>query len=479
MEEDLQQETTLMASSRVFYIKLNIEKAQSSSEKDVGDGYEEEEDDAEYPAATESTSRVCVFCRKGFSSGKALGGHMRIHVQSTKKPVRKKIHRRKFKRSRSNNNSRGSSATNDHRTCVICAKSFPSMKSLYGHMRLHPERDWRGVQPPPATAAKQSSSSTVSDSVVVRKTDDDQIVGFDDDPKERSSSVIDLSKSVPGWGVTSKRGKKAGTPSVNGSGLGSGSGSGEGVGLDAQVQEALVMLANGNPPGRVSPLIKPRTEATTDDKDEHKMEENYEANCFIGSYSGIDGRNCIEIAEYKEPEAVSETGLKPKGPVNMMMNCVEEKQVQCSYYELVRKLKKRRKIKRLRNLEEVHAGNDVQNRIIDPVSPVRFKCSICNKSFSSHQALGGHKSSHNKPTKNSQTITRDRKSMGAESSAVRESYRLNADLSTSSSQAANPPGAASETSGKVLDFDLNEFPPKEDDKERVVGLGADSGPCGV
>ncbi|KAI3418069.1 uncharacterized protein J3R85_013920 [Psidium guajava] len=449
MEEDLHQQTKLMASSRVFYIKLNIQKAQCSSDKDGGSGHEEEDEDEE-SAATELTSKVCMFCRKGFSSGKALGGHMRIHVQSTKQPLRKKIHRQKLKRSGSNNNSRGSSAKmaggqDDLRTCVICHKGFPSMKSLYGHMRSHPEREWRGVQPPPATTARQGSSSTVSNSVVVRRADDDQI-GSDDDCKERSSSVVDLSKSVPGWGA----------------------------------QEALVMLANGNPPSKVSPLIRPRIEATTHDKDERKTEENYKANCFIGSYSVVEARNCSGIAEYKELEAFSETGSKPTEPVNMMMNCVEEEQAQCSYYELVRKLKKRKRIKRLRDLEEVRADYDVHKRIMDPGTPSRFKCSICGKSFSSHQALGGHRSSHNKPTKNSRTVARDRESVSPESSAVHGRYRLNADLSTPPSHAANSPGAASETSGKVLGFDLNELPPMEDDKDgRADGLRADSGPCGV
>ncbi|KAK3427409.1 hypothetical protein EUGRSUZ_F03645 [Eucalyptus grandis] len=435
MEEDLHRETKLMASSGVLYIKLNIQKAQCSSEKDGGSSYEEEDDRVEYPAASESTSPVCMFCRKGFSSGKALGGHMRIHAQSTKEPLRKKIHGRKIKRSGTKNNSRRSSATmaggqDDHQTCVICGKSFPSIKSLYGHMRSHPEREWRGIQPPSAAAAKQSSPSTVSDSVVVRKADDDQI-GSDDDAKERSSGAVDLSKSVPGWGV----------------------------------QEALVMLADGNPPSKVSPLIRPRIDATTDDKDEHKMEENCKANCCIDSYSGIEARNCSAIAENKEVEAFSETELKPKKPVNMMMNRVKEERVQRSYYKLGSELKKSRRIKRFRDLEELHADYDVQNRIVDPATPGRFKCSICNKSFSSHQALGGHKSSHSKPTKNSQTIRRDRETV------------LDADLSTPLSQVANSPSAIGEMSSKVLDFDLNELPPMEDDKERVVGLGADSGHC--
>ncbi|XP_042453197.1 zinc finger protein ZAT2-like [Zingiber officinale] len=33
-------------------------------------------------------------------------------------------------------------------TCPECGKSFPSNKSLYGHLRCHPERDYRGVNRP-------------------------------------------------------------------------------------------------------------------------------------------------------------------------------------------------------------------------------------------------------------------------------------------------------------------------------------------
>lgn len=33
-------------------------------------------------------------------------------------------------------------------TCPECFKTFPSHKSLYGHLRLHPDRDYRGANPP-------------------------------------------------------------------------------------------------------------------------------------------------------------------------------------------------------------------------------------------------------------------------------------------------------------------------------------------
>lgn len=46
--------------------------------------------------------------------------------------------------------------------CSVCGRQFWSSKALHGHMRCHPERQWRGINPPPNHQRTVTTASQVS-----------------------------------------------------------------------------------------------------------------------------------------------------------------------------------------------------------------------------------------------------------------------------------------------------------------------------
>ncbi|OMO62008.1 Zinc finger, C2H2-like protein [Corchorus olitorius] len=146
---------------------------------------------------------ICPVCCRGFSSGKALGGHIRIHTKGIKNSRHRKlsklqprnyIHRAKAKKRISKKtaddlNKNDQYDDEEKFSCAVCNKEFRSKKSLFGHMRNHPERKWRGIKPPPPNSEKNSCCSSVSEN--------EQAVQVVD--QITSATETDLFKSLPKW----------------------------------------------------------------------------------------------------------------------------------------------------------------------------------------------------------------------------------------------------------------------------------------
>ncbi|KAL6975117.1 hypothetical protein U1Q18_023912 [Sarracenia purpurea var. burkii] len=566
-----------------LWLKLKIQKVEEGAEKD---------DQNQIGPRKNDQPRVCSECNKAFSSGKALGGHMRIHVQANKelflmkklktshqqKPFKYKIKQERHHQQLGDlSDCGGADATNarsdgkDRPGCSICGKNFSSLKSLFGHMRCHPERPWRGIQPPPA--AKNSSSSSLSDAErpephkVRDQTDSDGAIKGIPIP-----SAIDLVRSLPGWASTAKRGRIALTAAAalpnseeqqlrdavhdlmrlaHGDSVDSGSGQTHKHRFEAY--EA----TNSNSPtnkaeiedkNRVFESKKRRIEASPVEYrmdypvKELKIDEKGSTNA--SGTSGVPlknpnkdrGKALLESEIFQLPaenpvrmgfgfdypipnltrEDVHEKFTEDEsngGIVGEALVIMNVKRGSGKISPIVIKNKRKRKKLKLRDLESVIDVTPVDQTpqpvemTTAPPPPDKYKCSTCSKCFPSHQALGGHRSSHNK-VKNSTHAIDEPSSPAAEdellqhpnhpipTSQVDEAKEESSKLAENTHQCkicnkifptgqalgghkrchwigpieapssqATSPGEASHTGRRILGFDLNELPDMEEEEE--------------
>ncbi|XAR67302.1 hypothetical protein NMG60_11002008 [Bertholletia excelsa] len=311
--------------------------------------------------------RVCNNCNKEFDSGKALGGHMRIHVQEKLKTEHQHIAIKEKERPQELEG--GDSPLNSLK-CPQCGKRFPSMKSLCGHMRCHPEREWRGIQPPPgpkncSPSPSRSTSSSLSDAINVGGS------GLPSNP------IPDLAKLLQGWSATARRGRKSIT--ITGTAMTPPRAEKERL-LDAV--EQLLKLAQGDSIKSGSGLTNEQIfEATTRNPMTNKAEIE-DKNGTFGSK-----KRAIEQSSIGNPKSL----LLKKLKIDEEDDYKSLREGNSATSVKTKSFKKKTKTLKLKDL-------DVEFQIRRPINPIRkiFTCGICQRDFPTHQALGGHKSSHSK-----------------------------------------------------------------------------------
>ncbi|GMH05890.1 hypothetical protein Nepgr_007730 [Nepenthes gracilis] len=415
---------------------LIVPKVKKAGDKEsvLGTPKEEELSTSSSMSLLMSESRRCVICDKQFISGKALGGHMRIHAQFHKFKGDhlgvKKVHHHhrrnlkfqyhhdfpKAKKSMASSNDFPDLMRNRKPTCSLCNKSFPSMKSLFGHMRCHPEREWRGMQPP-AAAARNSSSSTVSDAIT-RKTDD-QIDSTTTTSTRTSGSPVDLLQSISGWSVTATRGRKTSTSAASA------------LETDNQILDtavySLMLLGcadNRNLNASYPTVVELETDCESpaqsnlhgeigdrdrlcdyyiSSKTKKRKVEQTKPGRRLNSRSEmqeIDERDTgntkkwaaavvLERTVDREDSVGFEFVVDKSNDTNIQGHRQEEEEVDAAEKnESGTKLKRKRRMMKLRDLQSVAGSTTID------AGDGKYRCSTCHRCFPTYQALGGHRSSH-------------------------------------------------------------------------------------
>ncbi|KAK1384808.1 hypothetical protein POM88_022545 [Heracleum sosnowskyi] len=373
-------------------------------------------------SSNNNTRRVCPKCNKEFESGKALAGHMRIHSQAAvRKQASYKIHPR--------SDSENSSMSDKILPCNHCTKIFPSLKSLFGHMRCHPERDGRGIRPPRPNYSWSSSENDDDDD------DDDDEDDEDDEDEEEEEDygydgymVFDCAQVMPRWPVkgpvTARRGRrgiKRGL-SVGCEEMLRGGADGLNPVLDSSDSSGLSILSavvvqqiNGGSwtdnnreqineqAGKVDdydpvPVMR-KLGIEEGGSSDHVMknyigsvgqEGNYAAVHFVENHhvevesNGMNTELVLGgVGGHKHFDGINDKdNHREKLVMGNSKNCKDKKM----------------KMKMGLNQEKAPAVGSSLQVVGASTATNKYKCSSCDKTFSSHQALGGHRASHNKFT---------------------------------------------------------------------------------
>ncbi|XP_074293852.1 uncharacterized protein LOC141621029 [Silene latifolia] len=326
--------------------------------------------------------RICEICNKTFNSGKALGGHKRVHAPNYK-ANKKVVPTTMGSTSRSNSMSSPEVAETGetHQSvfkCDLCPKEFRSLKSLFGHMRSHPDRLWRGMNPPQQYLAAEEFDSSAAEARL---------------------------RCLGSWRVTGKRGRKGLCSSS--SPVGSSSSS---FGSHAEAAADLMLLLAGRGGTR------DRNDCFADDEDEDVIRANKKGKGLMVINNNNNNNNNNDGDEdetrlFDEDEIyyLKNLGFLPNYKVNddddgvirvhnnLIINNFDN-QVESSTPKIKGINKKVAKInhKTINYHSELielnhHYSNPIENNNVN-----KFGCTTCGKSFSTYQALGGHRSSHNK-----------------------------------------------------------------------------------
>ncbi|KAG7964200.1 hypothetical protein I3843_09G157600 [Carya illinoinensis] len=312
--------------------------------------------------------------------------------------------------------------------CCCCFKKFPTLKSLCGHMKFHPQRNWKGIRPSdPNTGASSSKSEPRSDARDQEEDKDFLDLSADHEGERKEGSDVtstietvgndncDLTRFLPKWPRTGLRGENSlvlidlpaqphNTPMT--------------LRLDRTILASdhipMSALRKQDLSDKQKPLI--RIEAVLDETPEFLFSEHVarrSQKIMMESTQQTESKSYSRLMIDRKGSNWGHASIAADASKSFSDRVPSKKATECNYeneHKLFVDLKQPN-----RNIE----GNDqemdmgmsmamkmnwkstprgfepqIQKKISK--KPYEYICKTCNKTFPTFQALGGHRSSHNK-----------------------------------------------------------------------------------
>ncbi|XP_034689075.1 zinc finger protein ZAT9-like [Vitis riparia] len=405
-------------------------------------GGSDEGDDGKGRRAVLEARLECMISSKGLGCSKAFEGRMRAHLDDQGD--------RDSNKNKTWNLKNGSEEAN----CPVCSKSFQSKKAMHGHMRCHPEREWRGINPPPSTKTASCSSAS------------QEIDGLSHASMTSTVVSSDISPSEPPlqWTKIGRRGQNRIINSYSSSGSSCNISSSQNKGIvekhqvsdraGLQKRQQLKMLQVGNLRDYPSKKLKIHERGAL----------GFRAQEDAGNKSGASWKDFLKIGFNLGPKEV-DTDKKSSDDRTIPGGQLDDQIA-----------------KNTKNMTPKFVSYmDVSDnkRFLKTLLPRKYKCGTCNKTFPTYQAL----TMGNKYASSSHTAASEEEAQALGTSkhakqVVQKSHKCricNKSFPTGQSlgghqtthrqkpaQLAATKQEASQNAGpRVLDFDLNELPPME------------------